>query len=131
MVLYQVCSNGGPRVQNGPGAGGLGFETKKYLKIFFSRTAWLRCLKFGMKHCLVVLYQVCSNGGPRVQNGPGAGGLGFETKKYLKIFFSRTAWLRCLKFGMKHCLVVLYQVCSNGGPRVQNGPGAGGLGFRN
>ena len=59
-----------------------------------------RALIFGMQHCLVDLYQVCSNGGPGVQNGPGAGGLGFKNKIFLKIFFSRTAWLRCLKFGM-------------------------------
>ena len=50
----------------------------------FSETAWPRALIFGMKHCLVDLYQVCSNGGLRVQNGRGAGGLGFETKKILK-----------------------------------------------
>ena len=46
-----------------------------------------------MKHCLVDLYQVCSNGGPWLQNGPAAGGLGFKNEIYLKIFFSRTAWL--------------------------------------
>ena len=33
-------------------------------------------------------------------NGPAAGGLGFKKEIYLKFFFSRTAWLRCLKFGM-------------------------------
>ena len=27
-------------------------------------------------------------------------GLRFENKMYLKIFFSRTPWIRCLKFGM-------------------------------
>ena len=51
MDLYQVCSNGGPGVQNGPaaggGGGGLGFKNEIYFKIF-SRIAWLRCLKFGM-----------------------------------------------------------------------------------
>ena len=56
------------------------------LNDIFSKTTRPRALIFGMKHCLVVLYQVYSNGCPRVQNGPGAGGLGFETKKYLKIF---------------------------------------------
>ena len=60
--------------------------------------------------------------------GAGGGGLGFKNEIYLKIFFSRTAWLRCLKFGLWHCLVVLYQVCSNQGPRVQGGPGPGVLG---
>ena len=32
MDLYQVCSNGGPEVQNGPAAGGLGFKNEIYLK---------------------------------------------------------------------------------------------------
>ena len=54
MDLYQVCSNG---VQNGPAAGGgggggggegLGLKEEIYFKIFFSRTAWLWCLKFDM-----------------------------------------------------------------------------------
>ena len=65
-----------------------------------SETAKPRALIFGMKHCLVDLYQVCSNGGPWLQNGPAAGGLGFKNEIYLKIFFSRTAWLRYLKFGL-------------------------------
>ena len=73
MVLYQVCSNGGPWLQYGPAAGGLRFKNEIYLKIFFSRTARLRCLKFGLYYCLVVLYQVCSNQGPRIQGGPGPG----------------------------------------------------------
>ena len=48
MDFYQVCLNGGPGVQNGPAAGGLGFKNEIYFQIFFSRTAWLRCLKFGI-----------------------------------------------------------------------------------
>ena len=32
MDLYQVCSNGGPGVQNGPAAGGLGFKNEIYFK---------------------------------------------------------------------------------------------------
>ena len=32
MDLYQVCSNGGPGLQNGPAAGGLGFKNEIYLK---------------------------------------------------------------------------------------------------
>ena len=30
MDLYQVCSNGGPGLQNGPAAGGLGFKNEIY-----------------------------------------------------------------------------------------------------
>ena len=48
-----------------------------------SETIRPRALIFGM-HCLVDLYQVCSNGGPGVQNGPAAGGLGFKIEIYLK-----------------------------------------------
>ena len=65
-----------------------------------SETVRPRALIFGMKHCLVDFYQVCSNGGPGIRNGPAAGGLGFKNKIYFKIFFFRTALLRCLKFGM-------------------------------
>ena len=50
---------------------------------------------FGMKHCLVDLNQMVA------------------------------ARIRCMKFGLYHGLIVLNQVCSNGVPRVQNGPGAG------
>ena len=87
MDLYQVCSNGGPGLQNGPAAGGLEFKNEIYLKIFYSRTAWLWCLKFGLQHCLVVFYQVCSNQGPRIQGGPGPGVLGSKhgnAQKYIE-----------------------------------------------
>ena len=65
-----------------------------------SETASPRALIFGMWHCLIDLYRVCSKGGRGVRNGSAAGGLGFKTEIYFKIFFSRTAGLRCLKFGM-------------------------------
>ena len=55
VLGYQICSNGCPGVQNGPAGGGgggggegLGFQVELNLKTFFSRTTWLRCLKFGM-----------------------------------------------------------------------------------
>ena len=32
MDFYQVCSNGGPGVKNGPAAGGLGFKNEIYFK---------------------------------------------------------------------------------------------------
>ena len=65
-----------------------------------SETARPRTLIFGMQHCLVDFYQVCSNDGPGVPNGPAARGLGSKNEIHLKIFFSRTAWLRCLKCDM-------------------------------
>ena len=78
MKLYLVCSNGGPGIQNGNVVGGLGFKTEIYLNIFFSRTAWLRGLKIWYVALPVVLYQVCSNQGLRVQDGPTPGGPRFE-----------------------------------------------------
>ena len=65
-----------------------------------SESARPRALIFGMWHCLMDLFQVCSNGGPGVRNGPAAGGLGLKNEIYFKIFFSRTARLRCLKSDM-------------------------------
>ena len=43
-----------------------------------------RAFIFGMYHCLVDLYQVCSDGGPGVYNGPAAGGIVFKNEIYLK-----------------------------------------------
>ena len=39
-----------------------------------------RALIFGVEHCLINFYQVCSNGGPGVRNGPTAGDLGSKMK---------------------------------------------------
>ena len=56
---------------------------------------------------------------------PHQGVLGSNIKKYIKEYsknFSfRTIMLRCLKCNVSHCLVDLYQLCSNGGFGVQNG----------
>ena len=48
-----------------------------------------------MKHCRVDLYKVCLFGDPRVQNGPVAGGFGFENEICLKSspdLLSSSAW---------------------------------------
>ena len=37
-----------------------------------------------MQHCLVVLYQVCSNEGPRFEDGPVPGGPRFKPWKYIE-----------------------------------------------
>ena len=47
-----------------------------------SETTRLTALVFGMKHCLVDLYQFSSNGGPDIQNGSVAEALVFEKTKY-------------------------------------------------
>ena len=63
------------------------------LNIVFTRP---RALIFGVKQCLVVLFQVCSVGDPRALQ---RGVLGSKMKLYLNIC-SRTARLWCLKFGI-------------------------------
>ena len=65
-----------------------------------SETARPMVLIFSMKHCLVNIYQVCSNGAPGAHNGSAAEDLGFENKICFKIFFSRTARHRSIKFDM-------------------------------
>ena len=61
-----------------------------------------------------------SNEGLRVQNGPAPGSPWFIALKYIEKIF-KNLLLRCLEFGMKHCLDVFYQVCSNEGLRFQTG----------
>ena len=82
-------SSGGLGVQTDPTPGDPWFESYRYIenfqKNFYFRTTWLRSLKFGMWHCQWVLYQVSSNEGPRVYNGPSPRGTGFELQKYIKI----------------------------------------------
>ena len=46
-----------------------------------SETARPSALIFGMQHCLVDLYQVFSNDGPGVRNGPASGGGGSWVQK--------------------------------------------------
>ena len=41
-----------------------------------------RCLKFGVKHWLTDLNQVCSDDGPRIQNAYAPGDLGFDNKTF-------------------------------------------------
>ena len=76
-----------------------------------------------MLHCIVVLYQVCSNEGPWVKDGPAPGGSDIQTIEIIKKnqnLLLQNHFAQILKFNTKHCLVVFYQICSNGG--VQNGP---------
>ena len=83
MDFYQVCSNGGPGVKIYHATGGLGFKTKIYLNVY--RTARFRCLKLGMQHLLMAVYQICSNSCQRVQMTPTQGGdPGFEPWKYIE-----------------------------------------------
>ena len=54
MDFYQVCSNGGPRVQNGPvagGGGGLVFKKEIYLKNLLLQN----CLALGLEIWYIAL----------------------------------------------------------------------------
>ena len=51
---------------------------------------------------------------------------GLNREKHEKIFLSETIRPRALIFGMKHHLVVFYQVCSNNAPLDQKWPCLGG-----
>ena len=55
MDLYQVCSNGGPGVQNGPAAGGLGFKKE----IYFKNLLLQNCLAQGLE-----IWYIALPGGP-------------------------------------------------------------------
>ena len=92
MVLYQVCSNGGPRVQNGPDAGGPVFETieiqRKILKNLLLQNRWAQMLEIwyvalpsGPLPSLFIWWPQGSKMAlQRVCVCVGGGGLGFETK---------------------------------------------------
>ena len=51
--------------------------------------------------------------------------IGLYREIHEKIFLSETIRLRALIFGIKHCLVGLYHVCSNYTPGAKNGPAPG------
>ena len=70
---------------------------------FLSKTTRPKALIFGMKHQLVVLYQVYSNYILGAKNGPPQGHLfyiGLYKEKHEKIYLSETIRLRALIFGM-------------------------------
>ena len=60
-------------------------------KIFLSETTRHVALIFGLKHCLVDIYHVCSNYAPGAKNGPTPGHMfhivlyGKQKKKYLLV----------------------------------------------
>ena len=71
------------------------------LNDIFSETTKSRAFIFGMKHCLVNIYHVCSNACHGVINDPAAMGFGFQNKiKYTQQLFFRTSRPRCLKCGI-------------------------------
>ena len=100
----------------------------KTLKIFLSETIRPRAQIFGIQHPLVELYKDCSNYFPGVKIGPAPGVTSFYIdlyRKSLKIFFSQTTMRTAQIFGMKHCLVDIYQVCLNYVPwaKIGHAPG--------
>ena len=59
-------------------------EIIKKIQNLLLQNHFAQILKFNMKHCLMVFYQICSNGG--VQNGPPQRVLGLNHRNRWKIF---------------------------------------------
>ncbi len=77
---------------------------------------------FGMQHCLVDIYQVCSNYVPWAKIGHSPGFSQFTLiyiGKHKKSFFSETNGTRPWIFGDEYCVETLYQYCLNVGPGVK------------
>ena len=107
----------------------IGLYGENMKKIFWSEITRPRALSFGMKHHLVVLYQVCSNYTSGATKWPHPGShmfyIGLYSKNMKKILLSETLWHRVLIFGTKHHLVDLYQVYSNYAPGAKKGSDPG------
>ena len=75
---------------------------EKHEKIFLSETTRPGALTFGMKHYLVVFYQVSSNYTPGAKNGPVGHMLyiGLKREKHENTFLSETIRPRAMVFGM-------------------------------
>ena len=114
-----VVGQGPTTLAVGAGGGCLDIFILLYLFSPLSPSLW-ETARYRLKYCLkgplnpkqptkqpTNFYLVCSNEGPRVQNGPlpGGGGPCLESQKYIekqsKIFFFRTAMLKILNIGMK------------------------------
>ena len=94
MVFYQVCSNVGPRVQNGskPGVPGLKHRNSlKSIKNLLLSNHMAQMLEICYIALPICFYLVCLNYGLMVQNGPTQGVLVLnhgDAQKVLKIFSS-------------------------------------------
>ena len=128
MVFYQICSNGGAGVQNDPAQSALGSNHRNRWKIFknlllqnhLPQMLEIRYLAFSSDP-LPSLFKPRSEG-PKLPYARGSWVWSIEIHRQYgkKNFCYRTTWLRCLKFGIKDCIVELFWVCLNGDFRYQN-----------
>ena len=105
-----------------------------YLKVFLSRTARFSCLKFGMQHCLVILTKLVQRVAPGSKMTPPQSGAGLNhrsTEENIKNVLPQNhlAHMHKIWYEILLRLANLYQVCSDGSPRVQNSSAARGFEF--